>query len=666
MSWLFPAYFVGLLGLALPWILHRFSDQNPPEQLFPSKRFLEATTPPVSRKRMLRYRALLALRALSVILLCALFSQPWINRDTAANDEQLHHIVALDQSLSMRAEGLWSNAIEEAERILNDIGESSVQLVAFDEQVSIIASSQPDEANQTVSPANALGDLQPGFAPADYGVLMQALDRIADEQQLPVKLWLISDMQTSALPAQRNALFAPAIAEFELIPVSSDNPLNVHLYAEGLSEDGATASVSVSLLASSSQKTPSTQPLERTVRIESNDSVIEQRSVSLLDGQVTTMNFDEIVLPALANPEFLVSLLETDTLEIDNTQRLPVVATLPTAVVHLLASDAARDSASVFIRTSLETNSLSRVESIRGTALQVPPDTSHLFTGLAIGSDIDLDILQFVDKGNNALVYNTADAAADTQQTLEGVGIGYIDEAHPLALGEIDWFTSRFYALPELILEDNDKILLASSEGESILVERQSQRGRLLILNDPLDGAASNLPLQPAFVALMQSLMGYFDASTSVPGSIVVGERLALPANVQLLDPDGEPVLGLTDNASGTLVSLPEPGIYTVVSARGEQALRAVLDAKEADLSSMSDEDMAAWQARYSRSNIDSEAIDRSSQTPLPNDSQTRSTLATDQMRYSLWFWLLCLLLLLFLTEGWFANRRLDVRRDGS
>ena len=74
MSLLFPLYLLGLLGLALPWILHRFSDQTPPEQLFPSKQFLESTTPPVSRKRTLRYRALLALRILSLLLLCILFA----------------------------------------------------------------------------------------------------------------------------------------------------------------------------------------------------------------------------------------------------------------------------------------------------------------------------------------------------------------------------------------------------------------------------------------------------------------------------------------------------------------------------------------------------------------------------------------------------------------
>ncbi len=90
MSLLFPAYLLGLAALALPWILHRFSDQQPPIQLFPSKRFLEATTPPVSRKRTLRYRALLALRILSLLLLCLLFAQPWIKKNQIIRASSLY------------------------------------------------------------------------------------------------------------------------------------------------------------------------------------------------------------------------------------------------------------------------------------------------------------------------------------------------------------------------------------------------------------------------------------------------------------------------------------------------------------------------------------------------------------------------------------------------
>ena len=143
MSLLFPAYLAGLLGLALPWLLHRFSDQQPEEQLFPSKQFLEPTTPPVSRKRQLKYLLLFALRILSVILLCLAFAQPWFARQNDATASRLHHIIAVDQSLSMRAEGRWDSALEQAESILDNAAPSdSIELIGFDRQVRRIANSE--------------------------------------------------------------------------------------------------------------------------------------------------------------------------------------------------------------------------------------------------------------------------------------------------------------------------------------------------------------------------------------------------------------------------------------------------------------------------------------------------------------------------------------------
>jgi len=146
MSWLFPAYLAGLIGLLLPWILHRFSYTNPPEQLFPSKRFLEATTPPVARKRKLRHRILLALRALSLILLCVFFAQPWLSTSTSLAGQQQHHMIVVDKSLSMRTTGHWSAAIDEADELVDELGGGSAQLIVFDQEVSVLASSGEDAA----------------------------------------------------------------------------------------------------------------------------------------------------------------------------------------------------------------------------------------------------------------------------------------------------------------------------------------------------------------------------------------------------------------------------------------------------------------------------------------------------------------------------------------
>ena len=676
MSLLFPLYFLGLLGLALPWILHRFSDQTPPELLFPSKQFLESTTPPVSRKRTLRYRALLALRILSLLLLCLLFAQPWIKRDNLASVNEQHHMIVLDQSFSMQAERRWDAAIDQANELLQQLGNNSIELFGFDNQIQILASQNNEiQSGGNTSLQAVLNDLQPSFYAADYGVLMQRLDRLAADHDLPVKLWIISDMQASALPVQINALYAPNIRSVEFLPVGTDDQLNVHLMAEAQSTNGATFSVSVSLMASGGGT--STNSITRTVQIKAADKVLESRTIAIVPGELTVFSVDDLTLPASSRLELSVSLLESDALLADNEQKLVISSGASVGVVLLTSTQQRSRSAPVFMATVLETDSAVEVQSISGTVQQIPDDTSNLFVGRDMSVDIELDVLQYVDQGNSALVYNEAvvglseitDTVDSSDTLFAGLAIGSVNEAHPLALGSINWTGTRFFATADLQLQNDDVVLISLSSGQPLLIERSSARGRLLLLNDPLDGLASNLPLQPAFVDLMQSILNYFDASTSVPDQVLVGERLSLPANVQLIDAQGNALIELGDQSQSSSVELEVPGIYTALNARGEKSIRALLDPAEADLRAIEPDALNAWLARYANevpSSVDNaanEAVDSEERTALNVRELINNR---DPDRQALWRWLLPSLLLLVLLESWFANRRLNVRRDGS
>ncbi|MFK7893763.1 MAG: BatA domain-containing protein, partial [Granulosicoccus sp.] len=653
------AYLLGLVGLALPWLLHRFSDQNPPEELFPSKRFLDATTPPVSRKQTLRYRALLALRILSLLLLCFLFAQPWLQRGDLTGSPQQHHIIAIDQSLSMRADGLWQNAMQQAEDLLNDLRvDSTIELVGFDQQLLVLASNTQQPADFTA----ALDDLQPGYGSTNYGVLMQGINKLAAEQDLSVKLWLISDLQQSALPAQLNALYAPNVEEIELLAVRSEGATNVHLSANASSDDGVNAKITASLQASVAGASVGA-PIERTVVVEFEGSRLASAQRSLQPGELEIVAFDDIVLPAQSNPVLTVRLLEDDVLQEDNEQALIAGQSQSTAIVLLRSPGSSYDDAAVFVATALETDDLATVESLRGTADQVPSDVSHVVTARDLTAPLDLDVLQFVDAGGNALVFNTQQPQVSEQTLLAGASVAEVDESHPLALGDIDWFGVQFYQLPAVRLNDDDRVLLRTDDQQVILFERPTNRGRLLVLNDPLDGQASDLPLQPAFVSLVRSMINYFDASTSIPERVLVGDRVSLPPNVQVLDPQDNSMVALSDSSSGSSVQITEPGLYTVVGRRGEQRLMAWIDAREADLRSISSESVDAWVARYEQD----DAVGQTADTLEVAASERRQLMShSDQLRDSLWKWIFPLFMMALMIESVYANRRLNVRRDGS
>lgn len=675
MSLLFPAYLAGLLGLALPWLLHRFSDQQAPEQAFPSRRFLEATTPPVSRTRQLKYLGLLALRILSLLLLCFLFAQPWLNRQGADAVVSKHHVIALDQSLSMRTADRWPAAVARARDIVADLpAGDSVELLGFDN--GIRRSDRRDEPASVQ--LQVLSDRQPGFLASDYGALMQGINRIAAESDVPVKLWLITDVQQSALPSQLNALYAPQLDELQVESVLSEPQRNVHLQASALSSDGVNVQVNVQLMASESGDTESgpyddAVPNGSTVQLYSGDRLLAEQQVSLKPFELQTIVFDRLIMPATSNPVFTVALAEPDDL-VDDDRVDVVVRTANPMPVTLLATDRnVSGNAAVFLATALETDELARVDVITGSAERVPAEVQHLISGRLLGKDVDLDILQFIDSGANALLFSGDPAVSPRSinqlaiPSITGSEMGLSDDAHPLQLGKLDWSGTRFYDVPPLALSDGDRVLLQTSDRQAVLVERPTERGRLLLLNDRLDGVSSNLPLQPAFVGLMQSILGYFDASTALPDQIVAGERLALPARVQVLDPDEQALLTLDASAHSGAIELDEPGMYKIVGVRGEHALQVVLDSREANIGTLSDSALSAWQGRYSGSDeaMQPDQAGEVSSSSLRADADRPMTVA-EAARLAGWRIVLPLLLLAFIMESALANRRLNVRRDGS
>ncbi len=676
MSLLFPAYLAGLLGLALPWLLHRFSDQQAPEQAFPSRRFLEATTPPVSRTRQLKYLILLALRVLSLMLLCFLFAQPWLNREGGNVALSKHHVIAVDQSLSMRSEGRWPAAIARARDIVSGLpANDSVELMAIDN--SIHRSNLRDEPASVQ--LQALSDQEPGFVSSDYGTVMQGINRLAAESDLPVRLWLITDVQESALPAQLNALYAPELDELVVESILTDTQRNVHVQASAISTDGVNVQVNVQLMASESvtgDEPPADDPVDTgatTVQLYSGERLLAEQQATLTPFELQTLVFDRLVMPAVSDPVFTVALAESDDLPDDDRVDVVVRTANPMPVALLATERNVSADAAVFLTTALETDDLARVETVSGSADRVSADIPHLISGRLLEGRIDLDILQYVDSGANVLLFNTAEYQVPqaTRQlavpSIAGSEMGLSDDAHPLQLGTLDWSGVRFYDVPSLTLLADDRVLLQTSDRKPVLVERPTDRGRLLILNDRLDGLSSNLPLQPAFVSLVQSILDYFDASTALPDQLVAGERLALPARVQVLSPSEQPLLSLDASGQSGTMAFDQPGLYKIVGARGEHVLRVILDSREANIATLSESDLSAWQNRFADADT-AEVPDQS----LESASDVRQTgsaslmSVADAARQGGWRWLLPILLLAFIMESALANRRLDVRRDGS
>jgi len=671
MSVLLPLYLTGLLGLALPWVLHRFNNTNPEEKPFPTTQFLEPAQLPVSRRHRLRYRTLFALRVLALTVLCLLFAEPVIERFLVADKASVLQVIAVDRSLSMQAGERWQRAKAAVRKVIKNRGEDdALQLLTFDSQLSLLSEVTQDAE----SILGAMADLEPGQTHADYGVLMQRLDSLAAESNLPLSVVIISDAQRSSLPSRLNTMIATRLRSLSFIDVSSSTDVNYSLAADIRTSDDVNAQIS--LVVASSQSTRASnnktadvapestaEPVRRTVVVSLGEQIVAREAFDIIPGQILTRVLDPIPLPIDNTTVFEIAFSEADSLPSDDALTSNVRQASP--ILFAVGSFAGKvnENARVFVSTALETSGKAEVDGSGSAMARLTSDIRHavVFVPHFENNVLPPEVAKFLDAGGNVLLIIGSDSSTDKNAKPEMTGL--VDNAHPLALGDIDWTGTRFHGLTAMPLEDSDQVLVETSDRVPVLVERATPHGILLLLNDALDGERSNLPFQPAFVALMQNLLQYFDATNSIPLEVVAGDQVSLPANVQVLDPDGKPMFALADTGAARSLVFERPGLHTVVDSHGEQYLSVVTDPRESDLSLLDIKEIEAWEHR-DLSTIDSSLMaDKKAEIPaggISDRQQTRSAAS------SLRRWLLPLLVLLMICESLFANRRLMVRRDGT
>ena len=697
MSFVAPLFLAGLAALALPWLLHRFSDERPEVRPFPSDRFLEAVPPPVSRTRRLRHRALLSLRVVALALLCLLFAGPLLERLPLGGAPAELRLLAIDASWSMRADGRFERARDAlAERLRALSPEDEVVLVAFDDRVRTLT----DEDGSAAEALDALAALEPGHARADYGSVMRRLDALAAGRDVPVAATVATDAQASALPVRPNELLASRLDSLEIVRADraagdgagaddAGPPVNARLDATATSADGVSARVALRLSsgagsgAGGAAADPDDPALARTVRVSHRGETLASLEVRIPPGGTVERVIEPVTLPPVdGEPSFDVGFDAPDALPGDDAQRVPVRALEPVALALGGVGTRVPPAAATYLETAFDTDGRARVETLATGDERVPDGVPHaVLFAEADDPDALARVMRTAERGVDVLAVllpaSPRPGEPERDAALAGAPVGRVDEAHPLALGDIDWFDVRFFAPVPIGPVEGDETLLEDADGRALLVER-AVRGdaRLLLLADPLDGEASELPFAPAFVDLASATLDWFTASGALPERVRVGEGVPLPPNVQVLDPDGRELLGLADGASASLFAPRAPGLYRVVDGRGERQLVVVVDERESDLAPMTSAALEAWAARHAAPDpgadadagpgpADADAAADATGARVAAAPEAASQASREAARRWHWLVLLPLAALLLFGETLVANRRLDVRRDG-
>jgi hypothetical protein len=181
----------------------------------------------------------------------------------------------------------------------------------------------------------------------------------------------------------------------------------------------------------------------------------------------------------------------------------------------------------------------------------------------------------------------------------------------------------------------------------------------VLVLASGLEGLTNDLPLHPAFVALIAQLAGHLSALPQGAGVRVVDSMLQLhnteqrgaaaEAGVEVLDPTGQRPLSLTEAATTPSLPLRRAGFYQLRLANGRQELIGVnVDPRESDLAPIPEDVLALWQH----------------QSPAPAAALAGEPPAARRQPYPLWWFILLLALIAALAQSWVAARHLDTQRE--
>jgi hypothetical protein len=245
-----------------------------------------------------------------------------------------------------------------------------------------------------------------------------------------------------------------------------------------------------------------------------------------------------------------------------------------------------------------------------------------------------------------------------------GGTMGSLDRNHP-ALESFrgarsgDFTSARYFRYRALSPASTDAVLARFDDGHVALAERHVGEGRVLVFSSTFDGYWNDLPVQPVFLPLAQSLVRHAAGWTPHRSWETVGEVMSVtePAargDLVAIAPSGERTR-FNETDSLRSLALREQGFYEIREGNSAAANRTVAvnpDVRESELGSFPPDELTR-------------AVTPTGPVNATASGATTLSVAEREQRQTLWWYVLVAALLLLAAESLLSNRlSRDVRRD--
>jgi hypothetical protein len=219
----------------------------------------------------------------------------------------------------------------------------------------------------------------------------------------------------------------------------------------------------------------------------------------------------------------------------------------------------------------------------------------------------------------------------------------------------------KFYYVVDVDPGDT-RVVARLTDHTPLLLDKKIGEGRVLLFTSGLDNLTNDFPLHPAFVAFIEQTARYLSGAERPASARTVDSFFDLRTareqepgqklGVEVVDPDGQRPLSLTEAATTQALRLGKAGFYRVRLANGREDVVGVNpDRRESNLDVVPGETLALWR--------------KSPKAPEP--AVLAAGIARPEYEpVNVWWYIMLLALTAALAESWLAGRYLGTRREES
>jgi len=685
-SFLAPAFLLGLAAIAVPVIIHLIHREKRVVVEFPSLMFLQRIPYKSVRRQKIRHLLLLILRCLAFALLAAAFARPFFERTqpAVATSGAREVVILLDHSASMGYGSRWTSARAAAKKAVGTLApDDRATLVLFANDAAV--ATPPNAAPAAVAAAIDAAKLT--SEGTRYGAALKLASQIIASSKLPRReVVLVSDFQKTGWTTHDEVGFPRGTA---ITPIDVAAAASPDLAVSRVTTDRDSAGPRDHVIVAARVTNTGAPDKPVSVSLAVGGRTVQTQSASIPAHGAKQIAFASIAVPNGATRGSVR--LTPDSLPEDDIFDF-TLAPDDAVPVLLVEPSGARDNQSLFLsralaigdrpsfRVDVKSASALTPRDIDGRALVILDEVAPP------GGPVGAQLRNLVQSGSGLLVIAGANGAnalpadwrtvmpasagATIDRTADAGGtLSSIDYAHPIfeifnAPRSGDFSTARFFRYRALSPSAGASVLARFDDGAPALVERTVGRGKILEWASTMDAYWTSLPLQPVFLPFVHQLAQHAGRYADPRPWYTAGEVLDLSRHEELTaaftrgaadsasefvvqTPSGAKIRA-TATGVGHLVPLAEQGFYELrgrdTPVGGGRPMAVNLDASESDLTHFTPQDLVA-------------AVTGSgAQSAASSDLET-STPQDQERRQRVWWYLLLVALLLLAAETTVSNR---------